>query len=113
MIRKKGRGGVLEFGTAVVAAEDGSIAGLLGASPGASTAVPAMLDVLERCFPKHYQSWEPQLTEMIPSYGTKLNDNPSLFGQVWDWSSKILKLADNNGQGTGDASAHLAAPAAV
>ncbi|HEY9315410.1 malate dehydrogenase (quinone) [Williamsia sp.] len=113
VIRKKGRGGVLEFGTAVVAAEDGSIAGLLGASPGASTAVPAMLDVLQRCFPKHYQSWEPQLTEMIPSYGTKLNDNPGLFGQVWDWSSKVLKLTENTDQRAGEAPAHLAAPAGV
>ncbi|MBM4508838.1 hypothetical protein GS421_02320 [Rhodococcus hoagii] len=52
VIRKKGKGGVLEFGTAVVNAEDGTIAGLLGASPGASTAVPAMLDVLQRCFPR-------------------------------------------------------------
>src|SRR6185312_16463565 len=48
------KGGVLQFGTEVVAAEDGSIAGLLGASPGASTAVPIMLDVLQRCFPDEY-----------------------------------------------------------
>ncbi len=41
VIRRKGAGGVLEFGTTVLAAADGSIAGLLGASPGASTAVPA------------------------------------------------------------------------
>ena len=54
VIRRKGAGGVLEFGTTVLAAADGSIAGLLGASPGASTAVPAMLDVLERCFPDRY-----------------------------------------------------------
>ena len=48
--RAKGKGGVFEFGTTVLSAADGSIAGLLGASPGASTAVPAMLDVMERCF---------------------------------------------------------------
>ena len=54
VIRRKGAGGVLEFGTTVLAAADGSIAGLLGASPGASTAVPAMLDVMERCFADRY-----------------------------------------------------------
>ena len=48
------KGGKLQFGTEVVAAADGSIAGLLGASPGASTAVPIMLDVLQRCFPEQY-----------------------------------------------------------
>ncbi|WP_082148488.1 malate dehydrogenase (quinone) [Rhodococcus sp. ARP2] len=90
--RAKGKGGVLEFGTAVVAAEDGSIAGLLGASPGASTAVPAMLDVLERCFPTEFQGWKGKLREMVPSIGVKLTDNEGLFNQVWDWSSKVLEL---------------------
>lgn len=90
--RAKGKGGVLEFGTAVVNAGDGTIAGLLGASPGASTAVPAMLDVLERCFPGQYDSWKPKLQEMIPSLGVQLSDNNDLFRQVWDWSSKVLQL---------------------
>jgi malate dehydrogenase (quinone) len=65
----KGKGGVLEFGTEVVAAEDGTIAGLLGASPGASTAVAAMTGLLERCFPARYDEWKPQLTSMMPSLG--------------------------------------------
>ncbi|GAB4083578.1 malate:quinone oxidoreductase [Myceligenerans cantabricum] len=65
----KGKGGVLEFGTEVIAAEDGSIAGLLGASPGASTAVAAMLGVLERCFADRYEDWKPQLATMMPSLG--------------------------------------------
>ena len=69
----KGKGGVLEFGTTVLSAADGSIAGLLGASPGASTAVPAMLDVMERCFGDRYQSWLPKLKEMVPSLGTELS----------------------------------------
>ena len=71
--RAKGKGGVLEFGTTVLSAADGSIAGLLGASPGASTAVPAMLDVMERCFGDRYQSWLPKLKEMVPSLGTELS----------------------------------------
>ncbi|WP_242676916.1 malate dehydrogenase (quinone) [Rhodococcus sp. ABRD24] len=92
VIRKKGKGGVLEFGTAVVSAADGTIAGLLGASPGASTAVPAMLDVLERCFPREFDAWKPKLTQMVPSLGQKLTDNVDLFNQVWDWSTRSLQL---------------------
>lgn len=61
------RGGVLEFGTEVVAAEDGSIAGLLGASPGASTAAHAMASLLQRCFPERAEAWVPQLQAMMPS----------------------------------------------
>ena len=70
--------GVLQFGTEVVAASDGSIAGLLGASPGASTAVPIMLGLVEKCFPDRMDAWRPRLTEMIPSYGTQLSDDPAL-----------------------------------
>ncbi|EOM76027.1 malate:quinone oxidoreductase [Rhodococcus rhodnii LMG 5362] len=92
VIRPKGRSGVLEFGTAVINSEDGTIAGLLGASPGASTAVPAMLDVLERCFPREFESWRPTLAEMVPSLGVKLSNDPALFEQVWNWSSSVLEL---------------------
>ena len=92
VIRKNGVGGGLEFGTAVVAAGDGTIAGLLGASPGASTAVPAMLNVLQQCFGARFDGWKSKLTEMIPSYGQKLNDNPELFAQIWDWTNSSLQL---------------------
>ncbi len=94
VIRRKGVGGVLEFGTTVLAASDGSIAGLLGASPGASTAVPAMLDVLERCFPDRFPGWQPKLKEMVPSFGTELSKEPKLFEEVWAWGTKVLKLDD-------------------
>ena len=67
------KGGVLKFGTEVVAHKDGSIAGLLGASPGASTSVAAMLDVLERCFPARQSSWAPKLAKLVPSYGKPLS----------------------------------------
>ena len=90
--RAKGKGGVLEFGTTVLSAADGSIAGLLGASPGASTAVPAMLDVMERCFGARYQSWVPKLKEMVPSLGTELSNDPALFEEVWSWGTRVLKL---------------------
>ncbi|MBF6329441.1 malate dehydrogenase (quinone) [Nocardia transvalensis] len=95
VIRRKGAGGVLEFGTAVIAAGDGSIAGLLGASPGASTCVSAMLDVLQKCFPGEFTGWMPKLKEMVPSLGVKLSENQALFHEVWDWSTKTLRLTDN------------------
>jgi malate dehydrogenase (quinone) len=65
--RDKDGKGVLEFGTEVVAAADGSIAGLLGASPGASTAVSAMVELLGRCFPAQSAQWRPRLAQMMPS----------------------------------------------
>ena len=88
----KGKGGTLEFGTTVIAAGDGSIAGLLGASPGASTAVPAMLDVMERCFGDKFAGWQTSLKEMIPSLGTELSNEPKLFDEVWTWGTKVLGL---------------------
>jgi malate dehydrogenase (quinone) len=92
VIRRKGAGGVLEFGTTVLSAADGSIAGLLGASPGASTAVPAMLEVMERCFADRLPAWQPKLKEMVPSFGTELSSEPKLFEEVWAWGTKVLKL---------------------
>ncbi len=87
------RGGVLDFDTTVLSSADGSLAGLLGASPGASTAVSAMLDVLERCFPDRYQTWLPTLKEMVPSLGAQLSREPALFDEVWSWGSKVLELS--------------------
>ncbi len=84
--------GVLQFGTEVVAAADGSIAGLLGASPGASTAVPIMLDLIAKCFPDRMDDWKPTLASMIPSYGTALSDNPELAAQVQAATAKALHL---------------------
>ena len=59
---------------------------------GASTAVPAMLDVMQRCFADRYQSWLPKLKEMVPSLGVKLSDNPALFEEVWTHGTKVLGL---------------------
>lgn len=66
---------VIQFGTEVVSGADGSIAGLLGASPGASTAVPIMLDVIAKCFPSKMDAWRPKLVEMVPSYGGTLSED--------------------------------------
>ena len=90
--RDRRKGGVLEFNTSVVSSADGSIAGLLGGSPGASTAVPIMLDVLQRCFVNRYQSWLPTLKEMVPSLGAELSREPALYDEVWSWGSKALQL---------------------
>lgn len=67
MKRDKAKGGRLEFGTDVVTSADGTIAGLLGASPGASTAASAMITLLERCFPERYAQWRPTLAAIAPS----------------------------------------------
>jgi malate dehydrogenase (quinone) len=67
------KSGKLQFGTEVVSSADGSIAGLLGASPGASTAVSIMLGLLKDCFPDRISAWEPALHDLIPSYGHTLN----------------------------------------
>lgn len=87
------KGGVLQFGTEVIAAGDGTIAGLLGASPGASTAVPIMLDVLKTCFPRKIGEWESELTRMIPTYGTTLNDKPELADEVLSRTASVLGIA--------------------
>ena len=75
MKKDPAKGGVLQFGTEVVTSADGSIAGLLGASPGASTAASIMLGLLQSCFPDRIAQWEPTLKDLIPSYGTTLNDD--------------------------------------
>ncbi|MCJ8167193.1 malate:quinone oxidoreductase [Pontibacter sp. E15-1] len=89
-------GGVLEFGTEVVSASDGSIAALLGASPGASTAVSIMLGLLERCFKDRLNSteWQEKLRLMIPSYGESLASNPQLLEQVREHTSEVLGLTN-------------------
>jgi malate dehydrogenase (quinone) len=84
--------GTLQFGTEVVSASDGSIAALLGASPGASTAVQVMLEVLDKCFPQHMNEWEPKIKEMIPSYGLSLSENPELFKEIHDSTAHALGL---------------------
>jgi malate dehydrogenase (quinone) len=86
------QGGVLQFGTEVITSADGSIAGLLGASPGASTAAPIMVDLLARCFPSEYSRWEPHLREMIPSLGTMLSDDPAAAAAVLARTAATLHL---------------------
>ncbi len=84
--------GVLQFGTEVVAAEDGSIAGLLGASPGASTAVSIMLGLLQTCFPDRIEGWKPELRELIPSYGETLNTQPDVARATIEETAAALAI---------------------
>jgi malate dehydrogenase (quinone) len=92
MKKDEKQGGMLQFGTEVITSADGSIAGLLGASPGASTAAPIMVDLLARCFPSQYPSWEPKLREMIPSLGTKLSDDPAAAAASLAATAEALHL---------------------
>jgi malate dehydrogenase (quinone) len=84
--------GVLQFGTELVVGGGGTVAGLLGASPGASTAVSAMLTLLERCFPDRIPAWRPALQEAIPSYGRSLSDDPALLAEVRASTMQALEL---------------------
>jgi len=91
---KAGGKGTLQFGTEVISSADGSIAALLGASPGASTAVHVMLEVFEKCFPEYLEAWEPKIKEMIPSYGMALAENPELLSEVHASTAEALGLKD-------------------
>ncbi|MEP2605263.1 malate:quinone oxidoreductase, partial [Marinobacter sp.] len=88
-------GGKLEFGTEIVAAKDGTLAALLGASPGASTAVQAMIDVIQRCFPERMgsQEWQERMKVMVPSYGQSLVDDEQLLNKVRERTLSTLKLS--------------------
>jgi malate dehydrogenase (quinone) len=85
--------GVLQFGTEVVSSADGTIAGLLGASPGASTAVPIMLELIEKCFPDRIAEWTPELRRMIPTYGTPLSSDPELAAATLAHTASVLMLS--------------------
>jgi malate dehydrogenase (quinone) len=85
--------GVLQFGTEVITASDGSIAGLLGASPGASTAAPIMLALLERCFADRWDAWQPTLQQLVPSFGSSLSDDPDNARETLARTARSLQLA--------------------
>ncbi len=88
------RGGILEFGTELVPAHDNSLVALLGASPGASTAVFIALGVLEKCFKNELRpnGWLPKLKEIIPSYGESLIEDAQLSRRVRAETATVLHL---------------------
>jgi malate dehydrogenase (quinone) len=89
------KGGVLKLGTEIVASEDGTIAALLGASPGASTAAPIMLDVIKKVFAEKLKTpeWQDKVRTIVPSYGMKLNENPDMLAREWAATAERLQLA--------------------
>ena len=95
IIKKDGtNGGKLEFGTELVAAKDGSLAALLGASPGASVAVQAMIEVIERCMTDRLdEGWQTQLKEWIPSYGESLIEDDELLNRTRENTLSVLGLS--------------------
>jgi malate dehydrogenase (quinone) len=95
-------GGILQFGTELVGASDRSIVAMLGASPGASTAVWIMLQVIQHNFPQELLSdgWSAKLKEMIPSYGQSLIDNPNLTQRVRAETAAILNINNINNTNT-------------
>ncbi len=90
---ESGRGN-LEFGTRLVVAEDGSIAALLGASPGGSTAPSIMLDALQEMFPDRFATpeWQATIREIVPGFGTQLNTEPELFRSLLSQTTATLQL---------------------
>lgn len=87
------RGGMLEFGTELVAAADHSLVALLGASPGASTAVFVAISVLEKCFSNELTAgWLPKLKEVIPSYGISLIEDADFCRRVRADTATVLKV---------------------
>ncbi|MBE7338665.1 malate dehydrogenase (quinone) [Corynebacterium aurimucosum] len=84
--------GSLEFGTTLINNPEGNIAGLLGASPGASITPAIMVELLERCFGEHMIQWGDKIQEMIPSYGTKLSKDKKLYNEMWEYTQKTLQL---------------------
>lgn len=93
--KDEGLKGKLEFGTEAIVSTDGSVAALLGASPGASTAAAIMFGILPRCFPKESktEAWQSKLREMAPSFGAELAKKESLLQESRHRTSKLLKLS--------------------
>lgn len=96
--KDKEEGGILKFGTEIVSSKDKTLAALLGASPGASTAVSIMLNVLNECFSEEMKTtkWQTKLKEMIPSLGTSLITSGDLCLKTRAYTTAILKLEDEN-----------------
>ena len=95
IIKRTPDGGRLQMGTEVVSAADGSLAALLGASPGASTSVQIMVEVLERCFASKLatQAWQERLRQLIPTYGEDLNADEELLRRTRERSNALLGLS--------------------
>lgn len=87
-------GGVLRLGTEVVSDDEGTVAALLGASPGASTAAPIMLELMEKVFKDKMQTaeWQEKIRAVVPTYGSTLTENPHLIEKTLAYTSEVLGL---------------------
>ena len=84
---------ILQFGTEIVTDADGSIAALLGASPGASTSPKIMLDVMRRAYPEQMDgAWRARVQQIVPSYGQTLNTDVALTNRIRGMTSRALRL---------------------
>jgi len=94
--REPGHRAQLKLGTEVVAAADGSLAALLGASPGASTAVTIMVDLLRRCFPQRFQGgpWSQRLARLLPYDPTADPASAADLGRCRQRCDAILGLTE-------------------
>ncbi|MDB6050388.1 MAG: hypothetical protein JWR17_3134 [Pseudomonas sp.] len=89
------KGGVLQFGTELVSSKDGSLAALLGASPGASVTVSIMLDLIERCFPdKARNEWAAKLNEIFPAREKVLETDAELYAHINSANNESLELVE-------------------
>ncbi len=95
IIKQTTQGGILKMGTEVVTSSDGTLAALLGASPGASTAVTIMLEVLNRCWFEKMKSsqWKKKMLELFPSFGTDINSNQEALLAIRKRNDFLLKLS--------------------
>jgi len=87
-------GGKLEFGTEVIHSQDGTLAALLGASPGASILVPVILEIIETCFAEQLATdeWQKKIRKIIPSYGISIVSHEDLFMSIREEELSTLKL---------------------
>ncbi|WP_321358864.1 malate dehydrogenase (quinone) [Pseudomonas extremaustralis] len=93
------KGGVLQFGTELVAAKDGSLAALLGASPGASVTVSIMLELIERCFPtKAAGEWAAKLHEIFPAREKILETDAELYRKINAQNNISLELVEQSSE---------------
>jgi len=87
------KGGILQFGTELVTASDGTIAALLGASPGASVAVSVMLNLIKRCFPNRLDEWNKLLNKIFVANEQELQANSESYNKIFQRNLYLLQLA--------------------
>ena len=89
-----GTKGTLQFGTEVVTSAEGTIAGVLGASPGASTAVPIAVDILKGAFAQDWAHWENELRGILPLLGTDVLAQPEVALEREAEANRALNLPE-------------------